>query len=61
MEDFASGKNTTALSPGLTSFDFNTKVKDIMPAGSDWNLMDDWAYEKANIRDILSHVSGLPR
>jgi CubicO group peptidase (beta-lactamase class C family) len=61
MDDFASGKNTTALPPGLTTFDWNTKVKDIMPDGSDWGLMDKWAYEKANIRDILSHVSGLPR
>jgi len=61
MDDFASGKNTTALPPGLMTFDWNTKVKDIMPDGSDWSLMDRWAYEKANIRDILSHVSGLPR
>jgi len=60
MDDFKTGKNTTALPKGLTKFDFNTKVKDIMPAGSDWSLMDEWAYEKANIRDILSHVSGLP-
>ena len=60
MEDFASGKNTTALPQGLTTFDWNTKVKDIMPVNSDWSLMDEWAYEKANIRDILSHMSGLP-
>jgi CubicO group peptidase (beta-lactamase class C family) len=61
MDDFATGKNTTALPPGMTTFDWNTKVKDIMPAGSGWDLMDKWAYEKANIRDILSHVSGIPR
>jgi hypothetical protein len=45
MDDFKTGKNTTALPEGLTKFDFNTKVKDIMPAGSDWSLMDEWAYQ----------------
>lgn len=59
MDDFASGRNTTPLPPGLKEFDWNTKVKDILPG--EWEVMDSWASEKANIRDILSHVSGLPR
>jgi hypothetical protein len=32
-------------------------VEDILP--NDWNLMDPWASQKANLIDILSHVSGL--
>lgn len=61
MNDFEEGRNVTALPEGLTTFNWDTKVKDIMPPSSDWQLMDDWAHEKANIRDILSHVSGLTR
>lgn len=59
MDDFATGRNTTALPPGLKEFDWHTKVKDILPR--EWELMDEWASEKATILDILSHVSGLPR
>ncbi|TFK57591.1 beta-lactamase/transpeptidase-like protein [Heliocybe sulcata] len=59
MDDYASGKNSTPLPPGLKEFTWNTKVKDILPG--EWQIMDEWASEKANIRDILSHVSGLPR
>ncbi|KAH7908433.1 beta-lactamase/transpeptidase-like protein [Hygrophoropsis aurantiaca] len=60
MDDFASGRNVTSLPPGLTggSFDWHTKVKDILPG--DWELLDGWATDKATIRDILSHVSGMP-
>lgn len=59
MDDFARGKNVTALPSGLTKFDWDTKVVDILP--DEWQLMDEWANSKANIRDILTHVSGLPR
>lgn len=59
MDDFAQGVNQTALPSGLNAFDWNTKVKDLLP--DDWKLMDDWATEKATLRDILSHQSGLPR
>ncbi|KZT23833.1 beta-lactamase/transpeptidase-like protein [Neolentinus lepideus HHB14362 ss-1] len=59
MDDYALGKNSTPLPPGLKEFNWNTKVKDILPG--EWQIMDSWASEKANIRDILSHVSGLPR
>lgn len=59
MDDFAHGRNKTALPPGLNTFDWNTKVKDILPG--QWSLKDEWASEKASIRDILAHVSGMPR
>jgi CubicO group peptidase (beta-lactamase class C family) len=59
MDDFAFGRNTTPLPPGLNSFDWDTKIKDILPG--QWGLKEGWASEKANIRDILAHVSGLPR
>ncbi|EIM80585.1 beta-lactamase/transpeptidase-like protein [Stereum hirsutum FP-91666 SS1] len=59
MDDFAHGRNTTLLPESVVLFDWDTKVKDLLPG--EWNLMDQWAEEKANIRDILSHVSGVPR
>lgn len=59
MDDFAQGRNKTALPPNVAVFNWETKVKDILPG--EWELLDHWATEKANIRDILSHVSGLPR
>ncbi|OBZ75017.1 hypothetical protein A0H81_05171 [Grifola frondosa] len=59
MDDFAEGRNVTPLPDGVTQFDWNTKVKDTLPG--DWELADEWATEKANWQDLLSHVSGLPR
>ncbi|KAF9232374.1 beta-lactamase/transpeptidase-like protein [Melanogaster broomeanus] len=46
----------TAL--GLLIDDFANGRNDLLP---EWQLMDEWASERANLRDILSHVSGLPR
>ena len=60
IDDFATGKNTTALPEGISRLTWETKIKDIVPAELNWSLMDTWAYEKVNIRDILSHVSGIP-
>lgn len=57
MNDFATGRNVTALPNGVHRFDWYTKVKDILP--NDWQLMDEWATEKATFRDILSHQSGM--
>ncbi|KAI0070056.1 beta-lactamase/transpeptidase-like protein [Panus rudis PR-1116 ss-1] len=59
MDDFANGRNVTSLPPGLDLFNWKTKVKDILPG--EWKLLDQWANDKASIRDILNHVSGLPR
>ena len=61
IDDFATGKNTTVLPEGVTHLTWETKIKDILPAELDWGLMDTWAYEMVNVRDILSHVSGVPR
>ncbi|CAL1697760.1 unnamed protein product [Somion occarium] len=59
IDDFATGRNVTPLPASINRFDWNTKVADLLP--DDWQLMDEWAHAKANVRDILSHVSGLPR
>ncbi|KAF9230287.1 beta-lactamase/transpeptidase-like protein [Melanogaster broomeanus] len=58
IDDFANGRNVTALPPVLTEITWHTRLKDLLP---DWQLMDEWATERANLHDILSHVSGLPR
>ncbi|KAI0343583.1 beta-lactamase/transpeptidase-like protein [Trametopsis cervina] len=57
MDDFAHGRNVTPLPEGVEAFNWYTRVKDILP--DDWQLMNEWANEKATFRDILSHVSGL--
>jgi CubicO group peptidase (beta-lactamase class C family) len=54
MDDFAAGRNETGLPHGVPSFNWDTKVQDLLPD-------DEWASEKASIHDIMSHVSGLPR
>jgi CubicO group peptidase (beta-lactamase class C family) len=59
IDDFAHGRNTTLLPAGLSTLSWKTKVADILP--NDWQLMDPWASQKANLIDILSHVSGLSR
>lgn len=59
MDDFAQGINQTALPPGIHTFDWDTKVIELLP--NDWRLMNEWASEKATLRDIMSHQSGLPR
>ncbi|KAG1877404.1 beta-lactamase/transpeptidase-like protein [Suillus subluteus] len=57
MDDYEHGRNVTPLPPALSEFNWHTSVQDILPG--EWKLMDDWASEKANMKDILSHVSGL--
>lgn len=59
MDDFEHGRNVTPLPPALTEFNWHSTVHDILPG--EWQLMDEWASKKANMKDILSHVSGLPR
>ncbi|KAI6044606.1 beta-lactamase/transpeptidase-like protein [Pisolithus marmoratus] len=59
MDDFTNGRNVTALPPGLTELTWHTRVKDLLPG--EWQLMDESASERANLKDILSHVSGVPR
>ncbi|KZT69404.1 beta-lactamase/transpeptidase-like protein [Daedalea quercina L-15889] len=59
IDDFAQGRDVTPLPAGVTTFDWQTKLKDLLP--DEWALEDEWASEKANIRDALSHVTGMPR
>jgi CubicO group peptidase (beta-lactamase class C family) len=59
MEDFATGKNVISLPRGVKEFTWQSKVKDILPW--EWALMDEWADQQASFRDVLTHVSGLPR
>lgn len=58
IDDFENGRNITMLPPGLTELTWRTRLKDLLP---DWQLMDEWASERANLHDILSHVTGIPR
>lgn len=60
MEDFKLGRNKTALPPGLTELTWDSRISDLLPA-DEWGLANEWATKEANIGDILSHVSGLPR
>jgi CubicO group peptidase (beta-lactamase class C family) len=59
MDDFEHGRNVTPLPPVLKELNWYTAVQDVLP--EEWQLMDGWASKKANLKDILSHVSGLPR
>ena len=59
MDYFANGRNVTALPPGLSGFTFDTKLQALFP--DVWKLEDDFASQKANVRDLLSHVSGVTR
>ena len=65
IDDFATGRNTTPVpftsdyDTDKESFTWKSKIQNLIP--NDWKLKDDWASSKANIYDILSHASGLPR
>ena len=59
IDDFAHGRNVTQLPNDIQRLEWDTKITELLPG--DWELMDEWATKKATIRDILSHVSGLPR
>lgn len=58
MQDFADGTNTTALPSGVTEFGWDTKVTDLLPG--EWRTEDEFSTYKADLRDLLSHVTGLP-
>jgi CubicO group peptidase (beta-lactamase class C family) len=58
MEDFANGKNQSALPNNMTKFNWDTKMCDLLP--EDWLTEDQWITEKASLKDLLSHVTGLP-
>jgi len=62
----SNSKLFTALAVGMLtsnesiSLDWESKIKDILPH-SVWALQDKIAEEHANLVDILSHRTGLPR
>ncbi|KAJ7176919.1 beta-lactamase/transpeptidase-like protein [Mycena filopes] len=58
MQDFADRKNKTALPAAVSNFSWDTKMRDLLPG--EWMTDDHWSTEKANLRDLLSHVTGLP-
>lgn len=57
MDDFANGRNVTSLPENATEFTWDTKIEHLLPKF--WVTDDSWIVHGANIRDILSHVSGL--
>ncbi|KAI5119180.1 hypothetical protein M0805_000634 [Coniferiporia weirii] len=59
FDDYAHGRNSTPLPETLSELNWETKIRDVLPG--EWELQDKWASEKANFRDILSHMSGMPR
>lgn len=59
MEDFVQQNNITALPAGMERLNWDTKLADLLPG--QWALMDEWASRGAKLKDIFSHVSGLPR
>jgi hypothetical protein len=59
MQDFATGKNATALPSGVTEFNWDTKLRDLLPG--EWMTEDEFSTSKATLVDLLSHVTGLPR
>ena len=60
MEDFAYGRNKTPLPPTIQApFNWNSKMAELFP--DEWLLQDEWASEKATVKDILAHLSGFPR
>nr|VWO96016.1 Alcohol dehydrogenase 1 [Ganoderma boninense] len=64
MDDYAHGRNVTPLPEGMKYFDWDTRVRDILPKILNWSLKpiggDDSATRNAKLRDIFAHVSGLP-
>ncbi|OCH90085.1 beta-lactamase/transpeptidase-like protein [Obba rivulosa] len=61
MDDYAHGRNVTPLPPGLTQFDWHTRLAELLP--EEWELVPcaEWADEKANLKDAFGHVTGMPR
>ena len=57
IDDFAHGRSKIPLPKDTERLTWDTKVKDLLPQF--WNLSDPWITHGANLRDILSHVSGL--
>lgn len=59
MDDFSKPANKKPLPGRLSEISWETKIKQLLP--DVWKLKDEWATEKANIKDLLTHTWGLPR
>ncbi len=59
MDDFSKQANTKPLPRGLLEITWETKIEQLLPGI--WKLKDEWATEKANIKDLLTHTWGVPR
>lgn len=59
IDDYTFGRNSTPLPSSLSKLTWTSKLKDILP--NEWELQDSIASDNANLHDILSHVTGLPR
>ncbi|EIN06835.1 beta-lactamase/transpeptidase-like protein [Punctularia strigosozonata HHB-11173 SS5] len=58
MDDFAKGTNVTSLPPSIEVFDLETKIDALLP--EDWGLDNACSENGTNVRDLLSHSTGLP-
>jgi CubicO group peptidase (beta-lactamase class C family) len=58
MQDFERGENKTALPPAISAFNWDTKMQDLLPG--EWLLEDPVTTKEANLKDLLSHQTGLP-
>ncbi|KAJ7334795.1 beta-lactamase transpeptidase-like protein [Mycena albidolilacea] len=58
IQDFADGKNKSALPNTVAEFNWDTKIRDLLP--DEWLTEDQWTTEKASLKDLLSHQTGLP-
>jgi CubicO group peptidase (beta-lactamase class C family) len=58
MQDFTDGKNKSALPDTVAEFNWDTKMRDLLP--KEWMVEDKWTTDKASLKDLLSHVTGLP-
>ncbi|KAJ6510375.1 beta-lactamase/transpeptidase-like protein [Mycena sanguinolenta] len=58
MQDFADGNNKSALPNNVDKFNWDTKMRDLLP--DEWMTEDPWTTEKASLKDLFSHVTGLP-
>ncbi|KAJ7243095.1 beta-lactamase/transpeptidase-like protein [Mycena rebaudengoi] len=56
MQDFERGKNKTALPRKVSTFNWDTKIQDLLP--EEWLVEDTFTTQKASLKDLLSHQTG---
>lgn len=55
IDNFANGRNVIVLLLTLPALSWDTKVEVLLP--DDWQFDQERTTDKANLRDILAHVS----